>query len=285
MKPFDYHIRSWKYGAIWTWSGQPRWYSTYCVIVWLALYISTPILQFWNMWNATNIFDLVDAIYVLPATLLGIKIALLWKNKPNIIRFFKLSDRMESDLIGDEFKNIYQQSELKILRIIRSVAFLYTLTLLLTFVDAQFAGKHQLMWNFKMPYEIDGLELIYQCTICAQLVLLMICVVITSSLDCFCCTFYALLATHLDILICKLQALDKTINNWTKTESTKPADRLPQQHKNVLQLKKCIKFHCICNQLCYYSEQITSNYNILQFGLSSIALCFSFFHVYFYLVC
>lgn len=240
MKPLDHHIRSWKYGAIWSWPGQPRWYSTYCVFVWLAFYISTPILQFLNMCNATDIFELVDATYVLPATLLGLKIALLWKNKANIIRFFKLSVQMESKEIGDEFKDIYRHCELKIVRLIRSVAFLYTFTLMLTFVDAQIAGNHELMWNFNMPYEMDGSELVYQLTICSQLVLLIICVTITSSLV---CTFYALLTTHLDILVRKLQALDKTDDNFTKT-ALGPAElrlyELAQQRRNVAQLKKML---------------------------------------------
>lgn len=271
---------------MWTWPVQSRWYSTYCVTLWLTFYISTPMPQFWNMCNAKDIFELGDAIYVLPATLLGLKIAVLWKTKPNIIRFFKLSDQMENELIGDEFKSIYRHCELTILRLIRSVAILYMFTLMLTYIDAQIAGKHQLMWNFKVPFDMNGSELIFQLAVGSQLVLLVICVMITSSLDCFGCTLYALLTTHLDILVRKLEAIDKT--NDTALRSMKPAEKrlyeLLQQRQKVLQLKKCIKLHYICNQLCSYSDQITSNYNILQFGLSSIALCFSFFHVYYYLV-
>lgn len=292
MKPLDYHITIWKFCAIWLWPDQPRWYYTYCVVVWLILYISTPILQIWNMSNATDIFELMDAMYVLPSTLMAIKIAILWKNKPNITKFFKLSDRIEIELKSNEFRKLFRQSELRILRLLRSLAIWNMYSATMIFIAAQKAGNHQLMWNFKLPFKIDGSELTYQLTICIQYVILLPCVMLISSSDGFACTFYALLTTHLDILARQLQSLGMEDDRLNKIEmrlnAPKPfqlrAMKQAQLRQNVIKLKKCIQYHYICNQLSSYTDHTTSNYNVLQFGMSSISLCCAIFQAYFNMV-
>lgn len=268
MDPLGNHIKAFKCGGIWTWPNQPRWYHTYAIVLCTLAYVIYPSLMIVNILVSENIYELIEAMFFLPTALIGIKLYILYRNKPKVIELCALIRRMESVAGANE-------AEQRLLRVVSqqptsrcffSLWVVYILTSVWSYIEAQMDGtKRRLMWPMWLPFDLQTCPAAFhQIALNYQAMVTVNDCLMHSALDTFAVAMFNAVGAYLDVLGVRLERIGGGAKNRRKSE---------------VQLRNCIRLHYQCLEFNKFTTEIMSTIFIIQFGMSGATLCGSEFQL------
>lgn len=249
------HKQIWKVCGCWDWEGRPAWYPLYALIIYIFFYILFPLGMFVQFFYTTNMYGKVEVLCIAFTCLCGIKLWLIMRKLPLILELFELMDKLDKQIVSDEFEAIIMNG-VRRAQFISAVGIIINGTASCVLYAARVFGYKQkiLIWAFYVPFDYHNHEFRYQALLFYQFLATVWVALTHATMDAIGGSVYAVLEAHLEVLDLRMSRLGIDDDDNEMVEAANSTRKLLDNKKrlqlkkiqNCIDIRKCVELHQLC---------------------------------------
>lgn len=239
MEVMQFHLRAWQLFGLWPSDSARRLCSIKTILLWTICFIVFPLLIVAQFFFATTLNEFIEIGLILPTSMVGIKAAMILRNRPKFLQLFHLMHRLDRLNTVPEHQRIVSEQVRTSRLLLRLLSGEYILSMCAQCLAPIISSERIIMFGqprfepFKFKQSLTAYFVVigYQFVACSTIAF------VSVSMDVYGLALFKICGAHVDVLTAKFGNVGKV--KCGKAEAHSLAEQ---------ELKHCVVYHNLFNR-------------------------------------